>query len=184
MKNRFGLGFAISDTENKLKVKPFKTIIMNNLMLTKNGNIRRDKRDLGNYRGLASIMDELFNDELPQMKNKDFNKGLSNPKVNILESDEAYILNMAVPGFKKTDFIIGLENEELSISTEIKVEEEKKENYTRKEFAYASFKRTFLLPETVDETAINASYTDGILTVSIPKKEEAKPKPPRKIEIS
>lgn len=158
---------------------------MNNLMLTKNGNIlQRDKRNSGNYGGWASLMDELFNDDLPLVKNKDFNKGLSNPKVNILESDEAYILDMAVPGFKKNDFIIGLENEELSIAAEIKVEEDKKENYSRKEFAYASFKRTFLLPETVDDTAINASYTDGILTVSIPKKEEAKPKPARTIEIS
>ena len=158
---------------------------MNNLMLTKNGNIlQRDKRNLGNYGGWASLMDELFNDDEQSVKNKDFNKGLSNPKVNIIESDEAYILDMAVPGFKKTDFIIGIENEELSIAAEFKAEEDKKENYTRKEFAYASFKRTFLLPETVDDTAINASYTDGILTVSIPKKEEAKPKPPRKIEIS
>ncbi|MDN3644045.1 Hsp20/alpha crystallin family protein [Lutimonas halocynthiae] len=158
---------------------------MNNLMLTKNRNIlQRDKRNLGNYGGWASLMDELFNDELQLAKSKDFNKGLSNPKVNIIESDEAYILDMAVPGFKKTDFIIGLENEELSIAAEIKVEEDTKENYTRKEFVYASFKRTFLLPETVDDTAINASYTDGILTVSIPKKEEAKPKPARTIEIS
>lgn len=158
---------------------------MNNLMLTKNGNIlQRDKRNLGNYGGWTSLMDELFNDDLPLIKNKDFNKVLSNPKVNIIESEEAYILNMAVPGFKKTDFIIGVENEELSIATEIKVEEDKKENYSRKEFAYGSFKRTFLLPETVDDTAINAIYADGILTVSIPKREEAKPKPPRKIEIS
>lgn len=158
---------------------------MNDLMLTKNRNfLQRDKRNLGNYGGFASLMDELFNDDLPLVKNKNFNKGLSNPKVNIIDSDEAYILNMAVPGFKKSDFIIGLENEELSIAAEIKVEEDNKENYTRKEFAYGSFNRTFLLPETADDTSINASYTDGILTVSIPKKEEAKPKPPRKIEIS
>ena len=159
---------------------------MNNLMLSKNGNIlQRDKRNLGNYGGWASLMDELFNEELQPAKSKDFNKGLSNPKVNIIESDEAYTIVMAVPGFKKTDFIIGLENESLSIAAEIKVEEgEKKENYTRKEFSYASFKRTFLLPETVEDSAINASYTDGILTVSIPKKEEAKPKPARTIEIS
>ena len=154
-------------------------------MLTKNRNIlQSDKRNLGNYGGWASLMDELFNEDLQSEKNKDFNRGLSKPKVNIIESDEAYILDMAVPGFKKTDFIIGLEKEELSIAAEIKVEEDKKkENFTRKEFTYASFKRTFLLPETVDDNAINASYTDGILTISIPKKEEAKPKPARTIEI-
>jgi HSP20 family protein len=159
---------------------------MNNVMLTKNGNrIKRDRNNLGNYGGWGSLMDELFSDDLQVVKNKDFNKSLSNPKVNIKESDEAYVLDMAVPGFKKSDFQIGLENEKLSISAEIKVEEGKQEeNFTRKEFSYASFKRTFILPETVDESAINANYNNGILTVSIPKKEEAKPKPARTIEIS
>ena len=158
---------------------------MNNVMLTKNRNrLKQDRNNLGNYGGWASLMDELFTDDLQVVKNKDFNKGVSNPKVNIKESDEAYVLDMAVPGFKKSDFEIGIENEELSISAEIKVQEDKKEaNYTRREFSYASFKRTFLLPETVDQSAINASYEDGILTVSIPKKEEAKPKPARTITI-
>jgi len=158
---------------------------MNNVMLTKNGNrIKRDRNNLGSYGGWGSLMDELFSDDLQVVKNKDINKSLSNPKVNIKESDEAYVLDMAVPGFKKSDFQIGLENEKLSISAEIKVEDDKQEeNFTRKEFSYASFKRTFLLPETVDEGAINANYNDGILTVSIPKKEEAKPKPARTITI-
>ncbi len=159
---------------------------MNNVMLTKNGNrLKQDRSNFGNYGGWTSLMDELFSDDLQVAKNKDFNKGLSHPKVNIKESNEAYVLDMAVPGFKKSDFQIGLENEKLSISAEIKVEEgEKEANFTRKEFSYTSFKRTFLLPETVDESAINANYNEGILTVSIPKKEEAKPKPARTIEIS
>jgi len=155
-------------------------------MLTKNGNrIKRDRNNFGNYGGWTSLMDELFSGDLQVVNNKDINKDLSNPKVNIKESDEAYVLDMAVPGFQKSDFQIGLENEKLSISAEIKVEEgEKEANFTRKEFSSASFNRTFLLPETVDESAINANYENGILTVSIPKKEEAKPKPARTIEIS
>ena len=159
---------------------------MNNVMLTKNGNrIKRDRNNFANYGGWTSLMDELFSDDLQAVKNKDTNQDLTGPKVNIKESDEAYVLDMAVPGFKKSDFKIGLENEKLSISAEIKVEEgEKEANFTRKEFSYESFKRTFILPETVDEGAINANYNNGILTVSIPKKEEAKPKPARTIEIS
>ena len=159
---------------------------MNNVMLTKNGNrIKRDRNNFANYGGWTSLIDELFSDDLQAVKNKDTNQQLSGPKVNIKESDEAYVLDMAVPGFKKSDFKIGLENEKLSISAEIKVEEgEKEANFTRKEFSYESFKRTFILPETVDEGAINANYNNGILTVSIPKKEEAKPKPARTIEIS
>ena len=158
---------------------------MNNVMLTRNKNeIRRDRKNHGNYAGWASMMDELFGAELP-LTNKDFNRGVSKPKVNIKESDEAYVLSMAVPGFNKTDFTIGIENEELSISADVKIDENnKEENFTRKEFFYGSFKRTFILPETVEDTAINAVYVDGILTVSIPKKEEAKPKPARTIEIS
>ena len=159
---------------------------MNNVMLTKNGNrIKRDRNNFANYGGWTSLIDELFSDDLQAVKNKDTNQHLSGPKVNIKESDEAYVLDMAVPGFKKSDFKIGLENEKLSISAEIKVEEgEKEANFTRKEFSYESFKRTFILPETVDQSAINANYNNGILTVSIPKKEEAKPKPARTIEIS
>lgn len=154
-------------------------------MLTKNGNIlKRKQYNSGNFPAWSSFIDELFKDELSSVKNTDFNKGSSSPKVNIKESVDAFILEMAVPGFKKSDFIIDLENETLSISTEIKTEEsERKEDYTRKEFGYASFKRSFILPDTVEEDKIEANYTDGILSLNIPKREEAKPKPARKITI-
>ena len=133
----------------------------------------------------TSFIDELFNDEMSSFKNMDFNKVISSPKVNIKESVDGYTLEMAAPGFKKSDFVIYLENENLSISAEIKTEEEQtKDNYTRKEFGYASFERTFILPDTVEEDKIEASYTGGILSLSIPKKEEAKPKPARTIKIS
>src|SRR5210317_1378831 len=97
---------------------------MNNVMLTKNGNIlKRKQYNSGNFPAWSSFIDELFKDELSSVKNTDFNKGSSSPKVNIKESSDAFILEMAVPGFKKSDFIIDLENETLSISTEIKTEE-------------------------------------------------------------
>ena len=158
---------------------------MSNLMLTKNGNfVKRNQQNLGNFPAWTSFIDELFNEELSNVKNTDFNKGITSPKVNIKESVDAYTLEMAVPGFKKSDFVIDLENENLSISAEIKTEEEQtKDNYTRKEFGYASFKRTFILPDTVEEDKIEAKYAEGILRLNIPKREEAKPKPARKITI-
>jgi len=158
---------------------------MSNLMLTKNGKrLKRNQYGSANFPAWTSFIDELFNEEAGYIKNADFNKGMSSPKVNIKESEDGYTLEMAVPGFKKSDFVIDLENESLSVSVEIKNEKEQsKDNYTRKEFAYASFKRTFLLPDTVQEDKIEAVYTDGILSLSIPKREEAKPKPARKITI-
>ena len=91
---------------------------------------------------------------------------------------------MAVPGFKKSDFHIDLDNQILSISSETKEEnEEKEDNYTRREYGYSSFKRTFTLPDSVDDGKINATYTDGILSIKLPKKEEAKQKPIRSIKI-
>lgn len=92
---------------------------------------------------------------------------------------------MAAPGLKKSDFKLDLNNQVLSISTEKKEEhEEKEENYTRKEFGYTSFKRTFTLPDTVDDEKITANYQDGVLNILLPKKEEAKQKTARSIEIS
>ncbi len=159
---------------------------MNNVVLTNNGNrLKQNRNNLENFGGWGSLMDELFSDDLQMLKNKDFSNNVYNPKVNIKESDEAYVLDMAVPGFKKSDFKIDIENEELTIAAEIKVNDDNKEdNFTRREFSFASFKRTFSLPETVEEGAVKANYENGILTLSIPKKEEAKPKPARNIEIS
>ena len=88
-------------------------------------------------------------------------------------------------GLKKSDFHIDIDNQVLSISTETKVENERKEeNYTRREFGYSSFKRTFTLPESVNDEKINAKYNEGILSIILPKKDEAKQKPARSIKIS
>ncbi|MGI9533093.1 Hsp20/alpha crystallin family protein [Lutimonas sp.] len=160
---------------------------MNNVTLSKKNEnkLNRQRNNIGNYSGWAGLIDELFSENVHPAKNSNFNEGLSQPKVNIKESDDSFILEMAVPGYKKSDFQVGIENEELTIAAELKTDKDKKvENYSRREFSYASFKRTFLLPETVEDNGIKASYEDGILLVSIPKKEEAKPKPARAIEIS
>ena len=95
------------------------------------------------------------------------------PAVNIKEENDKYLLEMAAPGLKKDDFNINLDNYQLTISSEKKEEsEEKKDSYTRREFMYTSFSRSFTLPKSVDVDKIKADYKNGILTVTLPKKEE------------
>jgi HSP20 family protein len=93
---------------------------------------------------------------------------------------------VAAPGFEKGDFKLQLDHDMLTISSEKKVENETKdgERFTKREFSYQSFSRSFTLPQTADGDRIQASYDNGILNVVIPKKEEAKPKPTRMIEIN
>ena len=131
-------------------------------------------------------IDELF----PKHFADEFLTGLNHtstmPSVNIIENSDSYELQMAIPGFKKSDFNIELDHDVLSISVEANQENSvENQNFTRREFSYSSFKRTFNLPENViDTNGIKASYLDGILNISIPKREEAKRKPSRNIEIS
>jgi HSP20 family protein len=102
-----------------------------------------------------------------------------------MENEKDYELELAVPGRKKEDFNIEIDKDVLTISSEIKYEDEaKEENYTRREFGFSSFKRAFTLPETIDSDKIEANYEDGLLKFVLPKKEEALPKPKRMIELS
>lgn len=97
------------------------------------------------------------------------------PAVNIAETDAAYQIELAAPGLSKEDFQLNLEKDILTISVEKQNEsEEKGANYSRKEFSYAAFKRSFVMPETADQEAIQASYTNGVLHIDIAKKAEAK----------
>ncbi len=97
------------------------------------------------------------------------------PAVNIHENDKQFVLEFAVPGMKKEDFKIGLDNQVLTVHTENKEEnEESKDNFTRREFFYNSFSRSFTLPKSIDTAKIKADYTDGILTISLPKSKEAR----------
>jgi HSP20 family protein len=96
---------------------------------------------------------------------------LSNmPMVNIREEKEKYTLELAAPGMKKSDFEIEMDNHLLTISYEKEQETKEQDNkYTRREYNYSSFSRSFHLPEWVDEKKISAVYDNGILTVSVPK---------------
>lgn len=132
----------------------------------------------------------LFPTFMHDMFKPDWFGGLENynntfPAVNIRENEKDFELEIAVPGQKKEDFNIEVDENVLTISMENKNQGEvKDDNFTRREFSYSSFKRAFTLPETVNEEKINASYTDGILRFTLPKKEEALPKPKRMIEIA
>lgn len=107
------------------------------------------------------------------------------PSVNVSETENAFTIELAAPGLSKDSFKINVHENSLSISSDKKTEkEENAPNYTRKEFDFSSFKRTFTLPKTVDVDKISAAYEHGILQLSLPKKEEAKPKEPRLIEIA
>lgn len=128
-----------------------------------------------------SIIDELLKpDWLGGMQS--FNANV--PAVNIKETDTNFGIELAAPGKTKEDFNIEIDHNVLTISSEEKSEKEETQGkYTRKEFNYSSFRRAFTLPETVNTDSINAIYENGVLHVSLPKKEEALPKPKRLIEI-
>lgn len=109
------------------------------------------------------------------------------PSVNILENNDGFMVEMAAPGMNKKDFHIELDNETLTISSqkELKNEVNEGSRYTRQEFSYQSFRRSFHLPKSVvNESKIKAKYDNGILRVLIPKREEAKALPPRQIAIA
>lgn len=145
------------------------------------------KRNRDSFPSLSSVFDDFFNREF-------YNWGLSNysssgstmPAVNIRETAENFEVEVAAPGMEKNDFKIQLDGNTLMISSEKELKSENKdgENYTRREFSYQSFQRTLVLPkDVVDEEKIKARYDNGVLRLSIPKREEAKQKSPRMISI-
>lgn len=159
---------------------------MNNLVTTKkNGSLANSNSNSLSFPSWSTWIDEMFNRDLPSVFTSNFNTGITLPKVNIRETKDAYLVDMAAPGLKKNDFHISLDNQVLSIATVLEEDTNKQEeHYTRREFGYDSFSRSFSLPETVKEENIKASYTHGILSIHLPKKEEAIQKPARSITIS
>ena len=139
-----------------------------------------------NNRFYPSVFNQLFNRELVDWSNAGFSSDDSTlPAVNILEDDNHIQIEVAAPGMKKEDFKIDLDNNRLTVSAEVSTENsESGERYSRKEFSYRSFRRLFNIPvETINGDQIQATYKDGILLVTLPKREELKPKPARAIEI-
>ena len=107
------------------------------------------------------------------------------PAVNIAETENSFEIAFAAPGLSKSDFTVHLENDVLTVKSEkSNNQDESNTNYSRKEFNFSSFQRSFTLPETADGENIKAEYQNGILNIEIPKKEEAKAKPAREIVIA
>ncbi len=136
---------------------------------------------------MPRLFDHFFDNDLIDWSNRNFSEtNTTLPAVNVKEKEDGFEIEMSAPGLKKEDFNVELNNSLLTISCAKKEEDETKDNdgrYTRREFSYQQFSRSFNLPETVDYEKIDAKYEDGILTLSIPKMEEVKPSPKR-IEIS
>lgn len=117
-----------------------------------------------------NIFNDFFEGEfLPTRRNRNFG---SLPAANIKENEESFLIELASPGMTKEDFKIELDENLLTIRSEKESEKEEKENrYTKREFNYSSFVRSFTLPEEVDAENISATYAEGILKLEIPKKE-------------
>ena len=140
------------------------------------------KTVLSNYDNLNSFP-ALFNEFFGEPALAKFNK--REPSANIKENEDSFGIELVVPGFKKDAFKVEVHERNLTISAEEKsASEEKTETFLRKEYSFGSFSRSFRLPNTVDSDKIEASYEDGVLNLTIPKKEEAKPKEPKLILIN
>ncbi len=137
-------------------------------------------------RNYPSLFDRFFENDLFDWSNKNFSTtNTTLPSVNIKESKENFAVEVAAPGLVKEDFKIELNNDLLTVSSEKKIENETSadQQFTCREFSYQSFSRSFTLPNIADGEKIAAKYENGILTVTIPKKEEVITKQNRVIEI-
>lgn len=135
---------------------------------------------------LPSVFDDFFNGDWLGSNDHFSRIGSSIPAVNVRETNDDFNVEVAAPGMKKDDFEIELDNNLLTISSEEKEEhqeESKDVKFTRREFSYHSFKRSFNLPDSIDNSKIKADYKDGVLKIRLPKREEAKVMPKRLIEI-
>jgi len=146
------------------------------------------KRNNGLFPSLPSFFDDFLTRDLFDWPGLEREQGSSLPAVNVRELEDSFEVEVAAPGMTKDDFKVEVDNNILTISSEKEFKDEHKDrngNYTRQEFRYASFRRSFNIPENiVDIDKVKADYRDGILHLSLPKKEEAKPKPVKTIKIS
>jgi HSP20 family protein len=160
---------------NKIRKEDF----MKNLIKT-NGN---------SFSSIPSLLNDFFAEDWLDSSLANWrNTGATLPAVNVKETNDDFLIEVAAPGMKRDDFKVELDNHVLTISSEVEEQNEesgKNGRYTRKEFSYQSFQRSFSLPENkVEGGKISAKYTDGILFVTVPKKEEAKVKPARQITVA
>jgi HSP20 family protein len=131
-------------------------------------------------RTLNSLFEDIFQQFPSRYAQDDWSHAaqLGRYPVNIRESEKAWTLDLVAPGFEKSDFQIKLENGLLTISAEKKDEnKQEQEKLVRKEFSFRSFSRSFTVDEKIDAASITAKYENGVLVVSLPRKEEPKANP-------
>ena len=133
-----------------------------------------------NNKVFPSLMNEFFNDDF---RMNVINNNHSVPSVNSIENDNSFEIDLAVPGMKKDDFTIQLNDKVLVISSE-NTNSVENNSMSLNEFNYSSFQRSFIVPETVELDKIKANYKNGILKVKLPKKKDSISKPNRVIDIS
>jgi HSP20 family protein len=132
-----------------------------------------------------SIVDEFFSNDLFPKFFFESEKMSNMPAVNIIEGKDDFRIEVAAPGLDKKDFKIDLDNKVLTISSEKEEKmEEKEDTFMRREFSYSGFSRSFALPESINPEKISAKHKDGVLTITVPKREEAKVKPVKEIKIN
>jgi HSP20 family protein len=145
------------------------------------------KKNRNAFPTMPALFDDFLGRELFNWGNTNYSFTQTTiPMVNIRESAENFEVEVAAPGMDKKDFRVQLEDNTLTISSQKEKAEETEHNgYNRREFSYESFQRSFTLPrDVVDEQAISAQYENGILHLTIPKREEARHKGSRLIEIA
>jgi HSP20 family protein len=127
-----------------------------------------------------SLMNEFFNDDL---RMNFFNRRHSVPSVNSVENNDSFEIDLAVPGMKKDDFTIELNDKILVISSD-NSDYDQNERTRLNEFNYSSFQRSFRVPESVELDKIKANYKNGILKIKLPKRKDSITKPNRVIDVS
>jgi HSP20 family protein len=140
------------------------------------------------FPSLPSLLEDFFNRDWTDSTLANRNYSATLPAVNVMETNEDYLIEVAAPGMKRNEFNVELDNNVLTISSqreEKNEEHDETRNHTRREFNYQSFQRSFTLPENkVEGDKISARYVDGILHVTLPKKGDAKVKPVKRITIA
>ena len=139
------------------------------------------------FPAIPSLFEDFILRDMLDSSNGNWKSGDATlPAVNVAETNDDFTIEVAAPGMKRDDFHVELDNNMLTISSRREDStNEKTDNYTRREFSYQSFQRSFTLPEDkVEGEKISARYKDGILYITVPKKEEAKIKPPKQISVS
>lgn len=132
---------------------------------------------------LGELFENFFNRDMDFLGNG--KNALRHPSVNVIETETDYQMEVAAPGMNKSDFNLSLDDNLLTISAETKSESEKTEkNYTRREFSFSNFKRSFHLPDNINTEKIDASYKDGVLNITLPKMVEEKKDKNKVIKIS